>query len=156
MQIVDIGEVYMTFLPRYFVNADMSDAAEIPMLQAIINYHLDSGGNCSPGAVKQLGNGVSGKHPGPASHEAGKSRCKTMLAGDPGKFFNSNPLTRRTIHPARLIMQPDWNIPKRNMTKKTNIPTVSVSGRRTARSATNAIPVIGTNFGNKPLPLLGD
>jgi len=50
------SDVYMTFLPRYFVNADMSDTAEIPMLQTIIDNHFDSGGKtCSPGAVEQLG-----------------------------------------------------------------------------------------------------
>ncbi len=53
-------------------------------------------------------------------------------------------------------MQPHRDIPKRNMTKKTNIPPVSIPGRRITCSATNGIPSIGTNFGNEPFASLGD
>jgi hypothetical protein len=79
-----------------------------------------------------------------------------MLACNPREPFNAKSLARRTIYPARSIMQRDWNIPKRNMTKKTNIPSVSVSGRRAACPTTNTIPGIGTNFGNEPLAPLCD
>ena len=53
-------------------------------------------------------------------------------------------------------MQPDRDIPKRNMAKNTNMPLVSIFGRSITCSATNGIPAIGTNFSNEPFALLAD
>jgi len=79
-----------------------------------------------------------------------------MLACNPGDLFNTKALARRTVNPKRPIMQPDWDIPKRNMPKRTNIPPVSVPGRRITCSATNTVPGIWTNFSNEPFAPFSD
>ena len=54
LQIIDIGQIDLAFLPGNFVNPNMSEIRQVPMCQTILDNVIHSRGYGAPRAVKEL------------------------------------------------------------------------------------------------------
>jgi hypothetical protein len=147
LQIIDIGQIHLTFFPGNFVDPNMGKIREIPMCQTILDHVINSRSHSPPRAIKELGHMFPGQEPGPGSQEMGKSRSEPALASAPGKVLNLD-ATLLTSHPAWTIAKPYRDAPKGNMPVMTNRESVTIAGSASTRAAKEQVTSIRDDVHN--------
>ena len=134
----------------------MGNATEVTVLHAITDHAFDCCGNCTPSTTEQFGDRVPGQQFRPFGQKATIGAGKSLFPCNPGELLCANSSARGTVHPARLIFEPDRNIPQRHMAKKADITHVSVDGGMTTCSAAYSVPGIRTNFSDQAVWVFSD
>ena len=114
VQLVDHGEVLVSFEYGNLVHSDLGDPLEGAMGQSVVHNRLDGPEHTPPAGLEHLGRLFPGKSPGPPGQKNLVSGGHAFLSVRPGDPFGLDSIPR-TVHPPGGVPEDHPEDPERDI-----------------------------------------